>query len=76
MSHKSINELCKEHRKKEMQAICRFIDTACIEDVAYIIEEIRICHDNLLTFNPTTKLLAGIEGVCINGKCIQLNIKP
>ncbi|MFI0477808.1 MAG: hypothetical protein ACH349_01605 [Candidatus Rhabdochlamydia sp.] len=71
----SINELMKNNRKEEMKAICMFINSCSLYELATIIEEIRCCHDNLLAFNPHTKLLAKIESVSINGECIQLNIQ-
>ena len=65
----------KTNREEEMKAVYRFIDTCNIEEIAKILEEIRGCHDNLLTWNKETRLLAKVERVCINGECIQLNIE-
>lgn len=64
-----------QNRHEQLLAICNFIPTCNLEELAFIIAEIRCWHDNLLAFNPDTKLLAKIASVSINGECIQLNIE-
>ena len=71
----NLKELIENNRKEEMKAICHFIDTASLKELATIIAEIRCCHDNILAFNQDTKLLAKIESVGLNGEAIQLNIE-
>lgn len=70
-----LDELMQSNRTKELKAVFRFIDTADFDELVMIVDEIRCCHDNLLTFNPNTKSLDRIESVCLNGEAIQLNIE-
>jgi hypothetical protein len=65
----------KEHRKEELKAIYRFIADASVEEIASIISEMRVCHDNILVFNEKHKSLDKVKSVCINGECIQLDLE-
>ncbi len=62
-------------RQQQLIEVYRIINDANIEELANIVEEIRCCHDNLMTFNQETKLFAKVESVSINGDAIQLNIE-
>jgi len=70
-----LDEMMKKNRTQELKAVYKFIDGATIEEIASIIEEIRIFHDNILVFNQKHKSLDGVESVSINGECIQLNLE-
>lgn len=67
--------MMEDHRNKELVAIGRFIMKANIEELAMIINEIQICHDNLLAFNLFTASLDKVNSVSINGEYIQLNLE-
>jgi len=69
-----LNVMIDEHRVEELKAIFRFINDASIDEVTSIIEEIRVCHDNILVFNEKHKSLDPVESVSINGDFIQLNL--
>jgi hypothetical protein len=71
----SIKEFFEKNRQEELKAIYRFIESCDFEECGKIIDEIRCVHDNLITFNPVTGLLAKVESVCLNGESIQLNIE-
>ena len=71
----SILHLMEENREKELIAIFRFIDKASPLELARIISEIVVCHDNLLAFNEKIKSLDHVKSVCLNGECIQLNLE-
>jgi hypothetical protein len=70
-----MKETFEKNRAEELHTIMKWIDKASYFECTKIIEEIRCCHDNLMAWNPETKLLAKIESVCINGEAIQLNIE-
>ncbi len=63
----------QDFRKNELKAICRFIESAHLEELYQIIQEIRCCHDNLMVFDHETKHLFRIESISLNGDAIQLN---
>ena len=66
--------MLQEHKDKELKAVMRFIDKASPLECAKMIQEIICVHDNLLAFNPNTRLLCSVESVSLNGECIQLNL--
>ena len=70
----NLQQMLDEHRRKEMQAVFKFIYGCDTEEIAEIIAEIRCYHDNLIVWNPATKSLEPIDSVSINGESIQLNI--
>jgi hypothetical protein len=71
----SLGRMMDEHRKQEMKAIYSFIDGATVDEVASIISEIRVCHDNILVFNEKHKSLDKVVSVSINSDYIQLNLE-
>lgn len=70
-----LNKMMEKNRRAELRAICKFIDTADFEDLTTIIEEIRVCHDNIFVFSEEHKSLDRVTSVCLNGECIQLNLE-
>jgi hypothetical protein len=70
-----LQEMMAEHRRQELIAIYKFILKANIDEVAQIISEIRVCHDNILVFNEKHKSVNKVKSVHINGECIQLNLE-
>lgn len=68
-------EMMDKHRFEEIKAVFRFIDNASLEELAHIISEILVCHDNILVFNKKHKSLDKVKSVSINGECIQLNLE-
>lgn len=74
MTEISFKELRDKNRINEMKAICRFICTCNVYELAIILEEMRCYHDNLSAFNPCTKLLCKVKTVSINGEYVQLNL--
>jgi hypothetical protein len=73
-SETSIWDMMDENRKNEMRAICRFILSASTEEMGILLEEMRCVHDNLMAFNPRTKLLCEVKSISINGEAIQMNL--
>lgn len=70
-----LDKMIEEHREKELKAVFWFINHASVEEVAMIISEIRVRHDNILVFNEQHKSLDKVKSVCINGECVQLNLE-
>lgn len=70
-----LSEMMGHIKREELKCIMSFIDKACTEELAAIIEEIRCRHDNLLVFNLEIKSLDKVESVSINGDAIQLNLE-
>ena len=70
-----LDELFQENRVKERVAIYKFIATASVEELASIISEIRVCHDNIMVFNRKHKSVDCVVSVGVNGECIQLNLE-
>lgn len=70
-----IDEMMKKHRREELIAIYKFIESCTVEEAYSIIEEIRCVHDNLIIFDPTTRKVGEVESVTINCECIQLNLE-
>ncbi len=70
-----LDELLTDNRVKERRAIYKFIASASTGEIASIISEIRVCHDNILVFNEKNKSLDKVSSVSINGECIQLNLE-
>lgn len=71
----AIPDLVQGLRKAELRNICDFIDSSNSYELGIIIDHIKCSHDNIMVFNHQTKLLAKVDGVSINGDCIQLNIE-
>jgi predicted AAA+ superfamily ATPase len=71
----SLNKMMLEHRKKELIAIFKFISKADVEELARIISEIRVWHDNILVFNQNDESLNKVISISINDDCIQLNLE-
>lgn len=71
----NLSEMMKKNRFNELKAVFRFIDTASVDEVAQIVAEIRVCHDNILAFNAENKSLRKVESVSVNGDCVQLNLE-
>ncbi len=70
-----MNKSIQSFRQEELKAIYRFIDSADWDELALIIGEIIVCHDNLMVFDRDTKTLKNVREVCINGESIQLNVE-
>lgn len=77
----SLNKMMKDYREQELEVrkqglkmVYAFINQASVEEIAKIILEIRVCHDNIMVFNEQHKSLDKVDSVCINGECIQLNL--
>lgn len=70
-----LNELIESNRIEQLKAIMRFIDKCGPTELALIIEEIRCCHNNIFVFNTKTKSLDKVEQICLNGECIQINVR-
>ncbi len=66
------NEPIHSFRRRELTAIYRFIDNSRTDEIAQILNEIRVCH-GLFVFDKDSKSMKKVESICINCDIVQLN---
>lgn len=77
MKNKLEQELESAVHDEELKSIKEFIrnEALCTTEDCVEIIQCMLVYENLLAFNPPTRLLCRVLSAHVNGKCVQLNLQ-